>query len=457
MKKIILCFFIIVFLCRQLAAQNVGIGTANPLARLHVADSSVLFAASADIPANPGNTPVNGPGRRMMWYADKGAFRAGYVNGVNWNKDSIGFFSFAVGYDTKASGTNSTAMGSGSLSSGTNSTAMGGGTIASNGYSTAMGFTTIALGSASTAMGSGSLASGVVSTAMGNNTIAQGDYSTAMGYGSNAAGAYSTAMGNNTKATGDYSTAFGFKTTAPSYGSTAMGILTTASGVGSTAIGDGTTASGNNSTAMGASTSASGDYSSAIGNFVNTSGFKGSFIIGDNSIFTQTNCFRINEFRARFDGGYAMYTNAATTTGVFMVNGSNAWSSISDSTKKEKFKKTDGEYVLNSIAKMRLGSWNYKAQEAAKFRHYGAMAQEFYNAFGNDGIGKIGCDTLINSADIDGVMMIGLQALEKRSSTLARENETLKTSNNALQNKLLEMEATLAEIKLSVQKINKQP
>ena len=32
-------------------AQNVGIGTATPLARLHVTDSSVLFSAAGDIPA----------------------------------------------------------------------------------------------------------------------------------------------------------------------------------------------------------------------------------------------------------------------------------------------------------------------------------------------------------------------------------------------------------------------
>jgi hypothetical protein len=119
-----------------------------------------------------------------------------------------------------------------------------------------------------------------------------------------------------------------------------------------------------------------------------------------------------------------------------MINGSNAWSTISDSTKKEKFKKADGEQVLNSISKMRLGSWNYKQQNAKTFRHYGPMAQEFYTAFGNDGIGKIGSDTLINSADIDGVMMIGLQALEKRSSVLAEKNKLLQASNLTLQNEV---------------------
>jgi regulator of replication initiation timing len=94
---------------------------------------------------------------------------------------------------------------------------------------------------------------------------------------------------------------------------------------------------------------------------------------------------------------------------------------------------------------MRLGSWNYKFQNAKIFRHYGPMAQEFYKAFGNDGIGKIGCDTLINSADIDGVMMIGIQALEKRSASLAAANNNLQMENAALQKKMTDMQDQLTK------------
>src|SRR6266404_369571 len=60
-------------------AGNVGIGTSNPAARLHVADSSVLFSATGIVPGTPGNPPISGAGRRMMWYAGKAAFRVGYV------------------------------------------------------------------------------------------------------------------------------------------------------------------------------------------------------------------------------------------------------------------------------------------------------------------------------------------------------------------------------------------
>ena len=267
----------------------------------------------------------------------------------------------------------------------------------------------------------------------------------ATGVDTRAAGGDAVAMGNNTTALGEQSTALGYLTTANGHGSTAIGVQTTASGAASLAAGNLSIASGTTSTSIGAGTTASGDNSTAMGNYVSTSGFTGAFIIGDNSTSgTVTNCFRINEFRARFNGGYALYTNTATSTGVFMLNGANSWSSISDSSKKEQFKKTDGEYVLNSIGKMKLGSWNYKSQSAKNFRHYGPMAQEFYKAFGNDGIGKIGCDTLIGSADIDGIMMIALQALEKRSAALAKENEQLKAENITVEKRLADLQNQLA-------------
>jgi Head domain of trimeric autotransporter adhesin len=104
---------------------NAGIGTNNPLARLHVADSNVLFSANGDIPGTAGNTPVIGAGRRMMWYADKAAFRAGYVPSTEWDKNNIGIYSTALGYGTMANATGTTAIGYQSTASGVYSTAMG--------------------------------------------------------------------------------------------------------------------------------------------------------------------------------------------------------------------------------------------------------------------------------------------------------------------------------------------
>jgi hypothetical protein len=81
---------------------RIGINTTSPAAMLHVRDSNVVFTGPATLPATPGNPPVSGQGVRMMWYPNKAAFRAGYVNATNWNRDSIGDFSFSAGNDSKA-------------------------------------------------------------------------------------------------------------------------------------------------------------------------------------------------------------------------------------------------------------------------------------------------------------------------------------------------------------------
>ncbi len=162
--------------------KNVGLGTTNPKAKLHVQDSSVVFAASDISPVTTGNPPFSGAGRRMMWYSDKAAFRAGYVLGSNWDKDSVGKYSFAAGYNNKAKGDVSIAIGSNTTASGDATIALGSNTIASGNTSTSIGYSTIASGNASTAMGYSTIASGDASTAMGRNTQASGDYSTAMGF-----------------------------------------------------------------------------------------------------------------------------------------------------------------------------------------------------------------------------------------------------------------------------------
>ncbi len=160
---------------------NAGIGVIDPLARLHVTDSSVLFSTTGDIPSTPGNTPISGTGRRMMWYTDKAAFRVGYVFGDLWDKDNTGEYSVAIGYNNKASGYSSTAMGANTVASGVGSTAMGGNTVAS--------------GIVSTVMGSFSVASGTYSSAMGYSTIASGNYSTSMGEYTKARSAFETVIG----------------------------------------------------------------------------------------------------------------------------------------------------------------------------------------------------------------------------------------------------------------------
>ncbi len=145
----------------------------------------------------------------MMWYPAKAAFRVGRVLNENWDNDSIGHYSVAMGRDTKAKGSFSTAMGFS--------------TEATGNYSTALGRDTEATGDYSTALGKYSEATGYSSTAMGEFTEAIGDHSTAMGYNTDATGIKSTAMGTGTDATGAYSTAMGYYTDAESQMSIAIG------------------------------------------------------------------------------------------------------------------------------------------------------------------------------------------------------------------------------------------
>src|SRR6185295_5868729 len=127
--------------------------------------------------------------------------------------------------------------------------------------------------------------------------------------------------------------------------------------------------------------------------------------------------------------------------------GANAWSTTSDIRLKENFETVNGEDFLKKIATMRLVSWNYKKQDPSKFRHYGPMAQEFHAAFGKDKYGTIGNDTTINQADFDGVNLIAIQALEKRTIVLNEENAKLKMQNAKL-------EGDMVELKTSLQKQN---
>ena len=69
MKKIITTIAGIIF-TTALTAQNVGIGTTAPAARLHVADSSVVFSASGGIPPTPGNPPLQLPAELIQHLSD---------------------------------------------------------------------------------------------------------------------------------------------------------------------------------------------------------------------------------------------------------------------------------------------------------------------------------------------------------------------------------------------------
>ncbi len=209
--KFIINAFLLLVLVQSTNAQNVGIGTSSPQARLHVTDSSVVFSAIGAASASPGNTPLSGTGRRMMWYADKASFRAGHVFNQEWDKNNIGNYSFAAGSGNQASGQHSFAMGYANLASSNESIAMG-----NNAQAT--GFNTIAMGLFATASGGGSVA-------LGYNNTSSGTYAVSMGSVNNATGNNATAMGSFSTASADYSSAHGRYLKSKSFGGFAVGLF----------------------------------------------------------------------------------------------------------------------------------------------------------------------------------------------------------------------------------------
>lgn len=314
-------------------------------------------------------------------------------------------------------------------------------------YATAMGFFTTASGVGAIAMGGVTTASGASAISMGNATKATGDFSVATGNSTEATGESSFTAGRQTRATDMNAVAMGYQAEANGNTSLAVGWLATASSPRSYAIGYNVTASAENSLAMGQNSTASGIRSTAMGNYVSTNSQIGSFIIGDYNL-TTLNSSATNQMTMRFGGGYRLFTGASgsgTGSGVTLAANGNSWASISDSTKKENYSAANGAVFLSKIKNMKLGSWNYKGQDKKQYRHYGPMAQEFHSLFGNDGTGTIGTDTTIASADIDGVMMIALQALIKQSEEMKKQVEQLSEANKTLLKQIQQLEAARKE------------
>ena len=128
------------------------------------------------------------------------------------------------------------------------------------------------------------------------------------------------------------------------------------------------------------------------------------------------------------------------STDVTVIEGQVAFTASSDKTKKGNFQPVDGEEVLGKIRGFELTSWNFIGHDPKEFRHYGPMAQDFFSAFGHDGVGQIGTDTTINSGDLAGILMIAVQALEKRTAELKQKEAQIAV----LESKIEELEAKQA-------------
>lgn len=464
MKRNIFLLVICTWISQFATAQNVGIGTNTPASLLHVNNGAVLFSGPSSIPVNLAAPPVKGKGIRTFWYADKGAFRTGAVynygifsspepdtsNYHNWDKDSIGFFSFASGFNTKAKGEYSSAMGEASFATGNWASAFGQYNKASGNASFAAGSFATASGASSIAMGNGPVAEGLQSIALGAQSNAIGISSVAIGTNVEAFGKYSNAQGVSTLASGDRSTSLGDNTTASGDFSTAMGTYSIAGGDYSTAIGKTSKAFGYSSTAIGNNNIASGDNSVAMGVNANTNNHSNSFCFSGALNDMATANTVDNQMMMRFTN-YTFFVSASNYA--YLLPASNGWAYTSDRNKKERFQEMNGETVLSKISNIPFYSWNFKASDTRQFRHYGIMAQDFYDAFGKDDHGNIGNDSTVSPLDLLGVAYSAIKALEKRTTSLQEQNDRLEKELATVKLMKSEMEKLKEEIETVKKKV----
>lgn len=215
-----------------------------------------------------------------------------------------------------------------------------------------------------------------------------------------------------------------------------LGSAPVASGTNSIAIGTNAKATAQYAMALGSGVTANGHYSTAMGVNASTNNHANSFCINGTSGNEITSNTADNQMMMRFDN-YTFWVTAANYA--YLTPASNGWAYTSDRTKKENFQELNGETVLKRIATIPFYSWNFKAKDTKQYRHYGIMAQDFYQAFGRDNYGAIGNDTTVSPLDLLGVAYSGIKALEKRTEILQTQNEKLieKLVSLALQNQQL--------------------
>ncbi len=314
------------------------------------------------------------------------------------------------------SGVRNTASGSQAMSlntTGINNTASGFAALVSNtdgDSNTATGAFTLLFnttGRFNTATGVTALVSnttGFENTAIGGAALysnTTGSENTATGIAAlqeNTTGRSSTAVGWHAlfiNTTGDFNTATGFQ----ALQSNTIGDFNTATG--ENALFSNTTGSFN--TAIGSGTDVS------MGNLTNATA------IGAGAIVNASNKIRLG--------------NEAVT----VIEGLVGFTANSDRNRQENFRPVRGEEVLRKIRRLSLTSWNFIGQDPGQFRHYGPAAQDFFAAFGNDGIGTIGTPTTITSTDIDGILMVAVQALERRTEDQDEQIDALKARLEALE------------------------
>jgi len=260
---------------------HVGVGnlpnSLTPDAGLHVAHNDGVIAEGT---FGSGQSLSAGAGTRMVWSSKHAAFRAGNVNGAQWDDANIGNYSAAFGFSTTASG----------------------------GFSFAGGSNTLASGDYSFAHGISSKATGVSAIAMGNNAEAAGINSLAIGRDAEAATTNAIALGQGTVSNGNSTIAIGYLATASGTGSKTFGAQTLSTGFNAIAMGEHLFARSRGEISIG---SYATDYTPASVNSWNANDRIFSVGIGKDSMNRSNALTMFKSGLSRFDGNALIVTNSS--------------------------------------------------------------------------------------------------------------------------------------------------
>jgi trimeric autotransporter adhesin len=101
-------------------------------------DGSILAESHYTGGAYGYSVPIEGSGTRFMWY--EAAFRAGAIDGTQWDDANIGVYSTALGQNVRALGDNAIAFGKNTVAANIGTVAMGEGCYATGANSVALGY-----------------------------------------------------------------------------------------------------------------------------------------------------------------------------------------------------------------------------------------------------------------------------------------------------------------------------
>jgi hypothetical protein len=350
---------------------------------------------------------------------------AATVAGGGWITATGDFAAVGGGHHNAACGTGATVDGGEYNAANNNYTAIGGGitnTVDSAWATIGGGISNTVTGGAPQATiggGHANVADGVNATVGGGQDNTAGDLNTTV------AGGYHNVSSGESAAIGGGNN------------NTAGGAWATVSG------GDWNTASGDYATVGGGQgNAAAGDYSFAAGRRAKAN-HAGAFVWGD-STDVDVPSPSADSFTVRASGGITMHTSSDLISGATLPAGSGSWVSLSDRDAKENLAPVEGEEVLARLAGVPISTWNYKTQDPT-IRHMGPMAQDLYAAFG---LGE--SERHISTIDADGLALVSIQALYRRSQDQATRIERLEAEVSSYKEEKADLEARVAALEAAL-------